>query len=658
MTSEKSEIRNQKSKILWLAIPTLIFIAAVWFDLTPLLRGPDEWRWTLRSIPSPERLLVPIVVLGLYVFISTRWLNRSSNLAKVSGRSDNPSIQPSQGLSAKKFLLFITIAAPIIQLALAFAVSRYPLLEFFGPTVSVQNSGYFTTAIANNDLDQLLSNYTQIMPSLPIHAQSHPPGPIVLQWLGWKFFQAVPPLADSIAMPLRTLQCHNPGLMSLDNSQIASALIGMLIPLIGALAVWPLYAFGKRLVGSRAALIAAALFPIMPLFAMWPTQWDQIYPLLLFTSLYFMHTGLESKSIWRVFLAGLPLSIATFFSVGNAILIVIVGLYGFVFYLANSPSRRLALPLSLLLSFTIGCASIWLAYALIYHVNPIEVISTGSRLAFESTTGNRSYGLWLLWNPIDYATFLGLPIVILLLMNWRKIIRPSKELLPLVVSTFVTFILLNLSGIVRGEVGRLWIYFGPLMLLVVSDKLPAVDRAPRTTHHALLIGLLSLQLISLNSRWLVNDSYLDEPPVYSSAIKDISPINKLNLTFGHQISLVGYNLDFLRGGIRGDTVRSSRLSLLLYWQAVSKPIHAYTVFVHIFDANGKQIGQRDGMPMLNQSITSCWQPGDYVLDSQGADFDYTAPAPYIVEFGLYVLETGERLPLDDGSGTSVKLPVP
>jgi hypothetical protein len=26
--------------------------------------------------------------------------------------------------------------------------------------------------------------------------------------------------------------------------------------------------------------------------------------------------------------------------------------------------------------------------------------------------------------------------------------------------------------------------------------------------------------------------------------------------------------------------------------------------------------------------------------------------------GLYVFETGERLPLDDGSGTSVKLSVP
>ena len=96
-------------------------------------------------------------------------------------------------------------------------------------------------------------------------------------------------------MPLRTLQCHNPGLMALDNPQIASASIGMLLPLIGALAVWPMFAFGKRVVGMRSAAIAAALFPVMPLFAMWPAQWDQVYPLLLFIGLYYAHIYLANE---------------------------------------------------------------------------------------------------------------------------------------------------------------------------------------------------------------------------------------------------------------------------------------------------------------------------------------------------------------------------
>lgn len=634
----KSKIQNPKSKILWLVIPALIFVIAAWFDLSPYLRGPDEWRWTLRSIQSPERLLVPIAVLGLYVLISASWLNRSA-------------------FSAKKFLIFVTIAAPIIQLGLAFAVSRYPLLEFFGPTVSVHNSGYFTTAIANNDLNNLLSNYPQLMPSLPIHAQSHPPGPIVAHWLGWKFFQALPPLADSIAMPLRTLQCHNPGLMALDNPQIASALIGMLIPLIGALAVWPMYAFGKRIIGSPAALISVALFPIMPLFAMWPTQWDQIYPLLLFIGLYLMHTGLESKSLPRIFLAGVPLSLATIFSLGNSVLIVIVALYGLVSYLAIPPSRRPTLSLSLFLSlfFILGCASIWISYALIYHVNPIDVSSTGSRLAFESTTGNRAYLLWLLWNPIDFITFLGLPIVVLLLLNLKKILKPARSLVPLVVATFATFILLDLTGFVRGEVGRLWIYFGPLMLLIAGSLLQEARSEGqegqgklRITHYSLLIGLVSFQLITLNTRWLVNDSFLDEPPDRSPVFVAPQPQTVSDTSFGHQITLRGYDL----------ADHTSSVDLTLYWQASAQPIHAYTVFVHLLDAEGRQIVQQDNIAMNNQSVTSCWQTSEYILDVHTLALDQSAPRPYTLEIGLYLLENGERLPLDDGSGNSMKLLVP
>ncbi len=98
-------------------------------------------------------------------------------------------------------------------------------------------------------------------------------------------------------MPLRTLQCHNPGLMALDNAQIASASLGMLLPLLGGLAVWPLYAFAKRISNVRVAALTVLLFPLLPLFALWMSQWDQVYPLLLFLGLYLAHTGLEKKFV-------------------------------------------------------------------------------------------------------------------------------------------------------------------------------------------------------------------------------------------------------------------------------------------------------------------------------------------------------------------------
>ena len=354
MNMDQSRIHNPKSKILWLVIPSLVLLVVLAFDLLPLLRGNDEWLWPLRPFETTLRFLIPIVTLGLYVVFAARWLKCFEK--DVSRRVE------------RWFLLYVILAAPLIQLALASAVSPVPLLEFFGPTVSVHNSGYFTTAVSTPDLRQLLSAYPQAMPALPIHAQSHPPAPIIAHWLSWQGLQAAPSLADAVAMPLRTLQCHNPGLMALDNAQIASASLGMLLPLIGGWAVWPLYALAKRMTTARAAAITALVFPVLPLFALWMSQWDQIYPLLLFLGFYLAHTGLEKNSWWRVFAAGVPLSIASFFSVGNFVLMFVVGLYGLVWLWFQRASLRpsISQSLRLAITFALGCASIWLLYWLLY----------------------------------------------------------------------------------------------------------------------------------------------------------------------------------------------------------------------------------------------------------------------------------------------------
>ena len=58
----------------WLLIvATLLFVSAVWLDLTPWLRGPDEWRWTLRPPLSVSiKLAVPIAALGIYLAACSR----------------------------------------------------------------------------------------------------------------------------------------------------------------------------------------------------------------------------------------------------------------------------------------------------------------------------------------------------------------------------------------------------------------------------------------------------------------------------------------------------------------------------------------------------------------------------------------------------------
>jgi hypothetical protein len=64
--------------------------------------------------------------------------------------------------------------------------------------------------------------------------------------------------------------------------------------------------------------------------------------------------------------------------------------------------------------------------------------------------------------------FLGFPIAILLIYSLIKRTPFPRSLLPITIATLGTLILLWLSGLVRGEVGRLWMYFGPLCLIAIG----------------------------------------------------------------------------------------------------------------------------------------------------------------------------------------------
>lgn len=611
------------------------------------------------------RVIFPLIFLGLYTWLCAKGL-------PAFDRADRPTPD-----TERRFLLLLSLAAPLVQLALAAGVYRYPLFQFFAATVSPSISGYYSVAVTTIDLPDLLARYVEWMPLLPTHPQSHPPGPVLIHWWGWQFFAALPALASAVAMPLRALQCHNAALMTLDNGQIASATIGLLLPLLGGLAVWPMYAFGKRVAGARAAALVAGLFPILPLFAMWPAEWDQVYPLLLFTGLYLAQAGLESRSTGRLFAAGVPLSIATFFSVGNVVLVAIVGLYSLVWIIAHHEDATkqgsvrvcVAAWIRPAIALALGCASIWLIYAAVYRVNPLDVIATGSRLAFESTTGHRSYSLWLIWNPIDFATFFSLPLTLLLLTRLPAVITAVRDLLRgrapgrsnwalIAAVALASFVALNVSGTVRGEVGRLWMYFGPLLALTALAPSPpdaqttADARAPheggRSISPALLIGLVGLQLIAMNMRWLVNDSFLDEPPERQANFAAPDPQVDLQVSFDRQIALLGYDAG----------VANAALDLVLHWQALAQPPHAYTVFVHVLDADGQPIGQRDNMPMRDQLPTSCWQPGEVVADPYTVTLPAGARGPFSIQVGLYRLDTGQRLHLDNRSGMSVTLTVP
>jgi hypothetical protein len=116
--------------------------------------------------------------------------------------------------------------------------------------------------------------------------------------------------------------------------------------------------------------------------------------------------------------------------------------------------------------------------------------------------------------------------------------------------------------------------------------------------------------------------------------------------FGEMAQLIGYTVE-PETGQAGQPVR-----LTLYWQALASMPHDYTVFVHLRRPAGGKVSQADHRPLGALYPTSLWPVDTLIRESSDlflpADL---SPGEYELWVGMYLLETGERLPVrDDTSG--------
>jgi hypothetical protein len=89
------------------------------------------------------------------------------------------------------------------------------------------------------------------------------------------------------------------------------------------------------------------------------------------------------------------------------------------------------------------------------------------------------------------------------------------------------------------------------------------------------------------------------------------------------------------------------LRLTLVWRVLETPTRPLTVFTHLLNDSGQQIGGHDGVPAINgepRPATS-WVPDEYILDTHVLTFEaedqgYSGPAR--LEIGLYDSQTIER----------------
>ncbi|MBI3538013.1 MAG: hypothetical protein HY070_10710 [Chloroflexi bacterium] len=118
----------------------------------------------------------------------------------------------------------------------------------------------------------------------------------------------------------------------------------------------------------------------------------------------------------------------------------------------------------------------------------------------------------------------------------------------------------------------------------------------------------------------------------------------LNARLGENFSLARYALEYDRA--------ARKVRLTLYWQGIAKNENDYTVFVHLLDAAGKIIAQKDAEPRAGAYPTSLWDAGEIIPDAYEFDLGSDA-APTQIEIGMYLPRDLKRVPVFDARGAAI-----
>jgi hypothetical protein len=127
----------------------------------------------------------------------------------------------------------------------------------------------------------------------------------------------------------------------------------------------------------------------------------------------------------------------------------------------------------------------------------------------------------------------------------------------------------------------------------------------------------------------------------------------VNLPFGDAITLKGYTW------VSDELAPGDILQITLFWETAVPLDTRYKVFLHLVDASGQPVAQRDSEPGGGLNLTTRWPPSETILDNHGvlipADLP---PGSYQLRIGLYDLtDPNARLPIQTDAGTVDAYPI-
>jgi hypothetical protein len=644
--------RNQNWLFVTLIAVSLFVCLSLALDLIPQLRGGFGWRWPYGVPDDAWRILPAVIVVFGYVLGARRLQSGSIGV----------------------LLAWSIGGAVVIALACLFILGD-PLYLLFTRTVSGLATGAHEAGAEITDLAATWRAWPTLMPTYlqpgvhameSIHIALDPPGLPTLYYFTRQAFTAIPALADPLARALRLYQCQNFAIMAYDNPTLASAWLGILSPLWGALAALPLYAVTRRLYSASTARVAIIGWPLIPALALFTPTANTVYPLLVIGAFAALVQGLDSPNrmraaIWLGF-GGLLTGLATFANFSTVPILAFFGLFALI--RAYTRHDRWRKPVQAGIAFGIGLGIVWGLYWIVSGHTPLDVLAPALNQHLEL---DRPYLPWLGLHLWDVALFVGLPISGLALIGIARAFRYIRQwpIDPFPLALALSLIVIDLSGTARGETSRVWLFFMPLLLIVAADVLRGFSSPPiplaadtekgrqsslaplatkwRGAGGEVLFWLTqAIVLLTLATFVHVMGTELTPPPDESVGN---APPQAASATFGNALALVNE-----RGAVSSD---GRSITLALTWQARQSVDVPYFFSALLVRPDGQPVSQAvNWQPHDTRYPVTCWRPGALVVDTVTLPFGgVPRPGDWWVSLSAFDIHTGTRLPVFGVKGT-------
>ena len=479
MVPEHSD-RPVRRLVLVAGLATVAFGVALALGWEPGI--PGEWVW--RGNALPVRLL-PALLAGIALVLL-------SGIACLPPKWDR--MRPAARAASLAALVVVVF---LLQCAMLNALGA-PWVAPGAIIASPPATTYFSVSLDVHRPADWIASYPELMPQLPHHAPTHPPGFVLLFLLVRRLCaslisQPTPGMAAAAEMYADAFG------IGLTPSDAAAAMVGALVvALLGALGLVPLYFLARHLSGPRAAICASFMAASMPGLLLLGASPDLIIMALAITALCLGYSAWRSGSLICAFLAGLAVAAGLFFSLAFAL----VGAWALLWMalgVLGSKDRPAALR-RLLGGGVFVLSGFVLFYAALYFIweyRPIAVVQQAFLAHRDVTTVAfpRTYWKWVLMNPIECALFVGLPVCLAAIWSRAGLSHHpySGRLKQSLLSWLIILALLDLSGAVRGEVGRIWLFL--LWPTAVAGGAWLATRSQRAGVAAILVLLQVAQAI-------------------------------------------------------------------------------------------------------------------------------------------------------------------